>query len=70
MLGADPPGNWARRWENLALFVLWQMLLPFAPIIAEWLLQNRITDRSWFIFLSIYAFTLVHRHGDPDGLSS
>jgi hypothetical protein len=58
MLGAEPPVNWWRRWENLALFVLWQMLLPFAPLIAEWMLQATISDRSWFIFLSIYAFTL------------
>ena len=50
--------NWGRRWRNFTLFVIWQMVLPFAPLWAELWSQGLISDRTWFIFVSIYAITL------------
>jgi hypothetical protein len=47
-----------RRTANFVLFVLWQMVLPFAPLWAELWVQDTISDRTWFIFLAVYAIAL------------
>jgi hypothetical protein len=40
------------------LFVLWQMVLPFAPLWAELWVQETISDRTWLIFVAVYALAL------------
>ena len=50
--------GFGRRIGNFVLFVLWQMVLPFAPLWAELWVQGTISDRTWFIFVAIYAMVL------------